>query len=62
MRKKNIYEVEKLPVVLDVRTVATLFHCSEATIKRKAKDLKGYKFGKLWRFNREDILKEAGLC
>ncbi|MBQ0125969.1 MAG: helix-turn-helix domain-containing protein [Clostridiales bacterium] len=62
-KRRNIYDVEKLPAVMDVRMVASLFRCSEATVKRRAIDgtIKGYKIGKLWRFNREEILKEANL-
>lgn len=57
MTKAVISNWDKLPVVLDLNTVALIFGVTEVTIKQLLYkgELKGKKLGKKWVFDKEYI-------
>lgn len=57
MAKKFIYNWDSLPVALDVETVAVILGINMATVYKMANsgELKGKKFGKLWRFDKDEL-------
>lgn len=61
MTKTVINNWDKLPVILDLNTVALIFGVTEVTIKKLLYngELKGKKLGKKWVFDKEYIKNYA---
>ena len=57
MKKHTIYNWDKLPVILDIKTVALICNVNVNTVKQWLyKDqIKGCKIGKKWMFSKEYI-------
>ena len=58
MQKTNIINnLDKLPVVLDLQTVALIFNVTDATVKQwiYKGQLKGSQIGRKWIFDKEYI-------
>ena len=63
MTNINIYNWDKLPLILDTKTVALIYGVSENTIKNwcYTNQLKGFKIGRKWHFNK-DYIKQLSSC
>ena len=57
MKKQTIYNWDKLPVILDIKTVALICNVNVNTVKQWLyKDqIKGSKIGKKWMFSKDYI-------
>ena len=57
MKRQTIYNWDKLPVILDLKTVALICNVNVNTVKQWLyKDqIKGFKIGKKWMFSKEYI-------
>jgi len=53
--------LENLPDIVTVKQLADFLQVSEITIKRalKSGELKGFKIGRDWRIEKEDVIKWA---
>lgn len=62
MKKKYIYSLDDVPVVVDPPYAGVLLRCTGATIRRLCREgeLKGFKVGEMWRI-RKDVLIEYTL-
>lgn len=59
---KPIYNWDKIPVVIDPALAGILLGLHPDTVTRmiKSGDIKGFRVGKKWRINRNDIMKLCG--
>ena len=57
MQKVKIYNWDKLPLILDTKTVALIYGVTPNTIKQwlYSGQLKGFKIGRKWHFNKSYI-------
>lgn len=57
MKKQTVYNWDKLPVILDIKTVALICNVNVNTVKQWLyKDqIKGRKIGKKWMFSKDYI-------
>ena len=57
MQKSKIYNWDKLPLVLDTKTVALIFGVAPNTVKHwlYSGQLQGFKIGKKWLFDKAYI-------
>lgn len=61
-RQKPIYDLRQLPYVLTVDVAARLLNTNESCIRTLLRErrLKGFKVGREWRLNRDDVLSFIG--
>ena len=54
--------IDKLPDIITLQELANFIKVSETTIRRafKSGELKGFKIGKDWRFEKDEVLKWLG--
>ena len=57
MRRPSIHNWDKLPIVLDTKTVALIYDVTPNTVKQWIYNgqLKGYKLGRKWLFDKSYI-------
>ena len=57
MRKPSIHNWDKLPLILDTKTVALIYGVTPNTIKRwvYTNQIKGFKLGRKWLFDKSYI-------